>query len=224
MSGRYKEEDKQYGARERPTQTTRGARRPADDDIRNPREATRRAPGPPMMDVDRQPQHVAEGIDLREQNRLPQPPPQQPNTAIPRAGIDARHLVRPNTRDEDDEDEMFDNGRPSPFTGPPGPMPAQRIPGEIQQVQNMPQAMGPRRLDRDDYDDPPRGSERIDPSQPVLLGNAGRPHYNDYFLPGDGIDREVIQSEICRYLGNDATCKPGMNREVRPSSLTTEQS
>lgn len=41
-----------------------------------------------------------------------------------------------------------------------------------------------------------------------------RPNYNEYFLPGDGIDREVIQSEICRYLGQDATCKPGTHNDV----------
>jgi hypothetical protein len=32
--------------------------------------------------------------------------------------------------------------------------------------------------------------------------------YNEYFVPGGGIDREVIQHEICRYLGNDATVRP----------------
>ncbi|KAL1974670.1 hypothetical protein VTN31DRAFT_4874 [Thermomyces dupontii] len=32
---------------------------------------------------------------------------------------------------------------------------------------------------------------------------------NEYFIPGDGISREVIQADICRYLGNDALVKPG---------------
>ncbi|KAI9814528.1 MAG: hypothetical protein M1832_005708 [Thelocarpon impressellum] len=32
---------------------------------------------------------------------------------------------------------------------------------------------------------------------------------NRYFLPGDGIAREVIQADICRYLGNNALVKPG---------------
>jgi hypothetical protein len=32
---------------------------------------------------------------------------------------------------------------------------------------------------------------------------------NEYFVPGDGIMQEVIQAEICRYLGNDALVKPG---------------
>lgn len=30
-----------------------------------------------------------------------------------------------------------------------------------------------------------------------------------FFVPGDGIDREVISTDICRYLGNDATIRPG---------------
>ncbi|KAJ5108525.1 hypothetical protein N7456_005200 [Penicillium angulare] len=32
---------------------------------------------------------------------------------------------------------------------------------------------------------------------------------NEYFIPGDGISREVIQADICRYLGNDALVRPG---------------
>ncbi|MBE3044035.1 hypothetical protein IMZ48_15985 [Candidatus Bathyarchaeota archaeon] len=32
---------------------------------------------------------------------------------------------------------------------------------------------------------------------------------NEYFIPRDGIDREVITSDICRYLGNDALVRPG---------------
>ncbi|KAL2269399.1 hypothetical protein VTJ83DRAFT_1583 [Remersonia thermophila] len=35
------------------------------------------------------------------------------------------------------------------------------------------------------------------------------PRQNEYFVPRDGIDREVIQSDICRYLGNDALVRPG---------------
>jgi len=37
---------------------------------------------------------------------------------------------------------------------------------------------------------------------------------NEYFIPGDGIMREVIQADICRYLGNDALVRPG-NYQVR---------
>jgi D-serine deaminase-like pyridoxal phosphate-dependent protein len=42
---------------------------------------------------------------------------------------------------------------------------------------------------------------------------------NEYFVPKDGIDREVITADICRYLGNDALVRPG-NYEVSRCSLT----
>lgn len=32
---------------------------------------------------------------------------------------------------------------------------------------------------------------------------------NEYFVPKDGIDREVITADVCRYLGNDALVRPG---------------
>jgi hypothetical protein len=40
---------------------------------------------------------------------------------------------------------------------------------------------------------------------------------NEYFVPRDGIDREVITADICRYLGNDALVRPG-NYEVSQRS------
>ncbi len=52
---------------------------------------------------------------------------------------------------------------------------------------------------RDTYDDFGRG--------------AARPGYgmNEYFVDGTGIEREVIQHDICRYLGNDATVRKYTN-------------
>ncbi|KAK3321777.1 hypothetical protein B0H66DRAFT_531143 [Apodospora peruviana] len=38
---------------------------------------------------------------------------------------------------------------------------------------------------------------------------------NEYFVPRDGIDREVISSDICRYLGNDALVRPGTYENTR---------
>ncbi|KAL1998681.1 hypothetical protein VTN02DRAFT_5752 [Thermoascus thermophilus] len=47
----------------------------------------------------------------------------------------------------------------------------------------------------------------------------GRPErQNEYFIPGDGISREVIQADICRYLGNDALVRPGTHNG-RPGYL-----
>lgn len=37
----------------------------------------------------------------------------------------------------------------------------------------------------------------------------GLEHLNEYFIPGDGILREVIEADICRYLGLDALVRPG---------------
>lgn len=52
-------------------------------------------------------------------------------------------------------------------------------------------------------------------SRPIVVSvpEPGQPRstYSEYFLPGEGIEREVIQAEICRYLGQDATCRPGKN-------------
>ena len=39
--------------------------------------------------------------------------------------------------------------------------------------------------------------------------NAGIRSANEYFVPKDGIDREVITADICRYLGDDALVRPG---------------
>ncbi|KAK3905522.1 hypothetical protein C8A05DRAFT_41528 [Staphylotrichum tortipilum] len=44
-------------------------------------------------------------------------------------------------------------------------------------------------------------------SQPQMQPAPAR--QNEYFVPRDGIDREVISSDICRYLGRDALVRPG---------------
>ncbi|KAG6129298.1 hypothetical protein E4U22_008497 [Claviceps purpurea] len=42
------------------------------------------------------------------------------------------------------------------------------------------------------------------PTQAITTGRQ-----NEYFVDRDGIDREVISADICRYLGNDALVRPG---------------
>ena len=40
-----------------------------------------------------------------------------------------------------------------------------------------------------------------------------------WFIPGEGIERQVISADIQRYLGNDATVRPGVGtgeNQVRP--------
>ncbi|KAK4038687.1 hypothetical protein C8A01DRAFT_17276 [Parachaetomium inaequale] len=51
-----------------------------------------------------------------------------------------------------------------------------------------------------------RPSNRASQTQAIPPASARQ---NEYFVPRDGIDREVITSDICRYLGNDALVRPG---------------
>lgn len=53
-----------------------------------------------------------------------------------------------------------------------------------------------RRTVRDDP--PPRESKKA----------KGTSDLNNYFIKGEGIHREVLQKEICRFLGPEATSKP----------------
>ncbi|KAI1943551.1 hypothetical protein LOZ66_000134 [Ophidiomyces ophidiicola] len=46
------------------------------------------------------------------------------------------------------------------------------------------------------------------------MGHSER--QNEYFIEKDGISREVIQADICRYLGNDALVKPGVHQVCLP--------
>ncbi|KAH8594058.1 hypothetical protein B0O99DRAFT_688084 [Bisporella sp. PMI_857] len=39
-------------------------------------------------------------------------------------------------------------------------------------------------------------------------GQQERQFTREFFIPGEGIDRQVITADICRYLGNDARVKP----------------
>lgn len=39
---------------------------------------------------------------------------------------------------------------------------------------------------------------------------SGHAIVKEWFIPGDGIDRQVISSDIQRYLGSDATVRPGI--------------
>ena len=47
---------------------------------------------------------------------------------------------------------------------------------------------------------------------------------NEYFLPGEGIDREVITADICRYLGGDARVRPGIYEVPRIYSRKNDAS
>ena len=53
-------------------------------------------------------------------------------------------------------------------------------------------------------DERERERDRASRAQPQASART-----NEYFVPKDGIDREVITADICRYLGNDALVRPG---------------
>lgn len=40
--------------------------------------------------------------------------------------------------------------------------------------------------------------------------DAARGGLNDFFVDGEGIHREVMQREICKYLGPEAYSRPGV--------------
>ena len=66
-----------------------------------------------------------------------------------------------------------------------------------------------RELDRPDDKRRPDDRDRRDrdalPAQPTRGGGL-----NEFFVDGEGIHREVMQREICKYLGPEAYCRPGV--------------
>ncbi len=75
--------------------------------------------------------------------------------------------------------------------------------------------------DHNDRDEPPfkhMDELRDRHRSPIELHPERRPEplrLQDYFLVGEGISRQVIQSDICKYLGNDATVRPFVHPDVR---------
>lgn len=53
----------------------------------------------------------------------------------------------------------------------------------------------------------------------ATTGQSSQPRQNVYFVPRDGIDREVITADICRYLGKDALVRPGTNQDPQTSQI-----
>ena len=54
--------------------------------------------------------------------------------------------------------------------------------------------------DRDEYPNKRQPVREAAPSTRVKL--------DEFFLDGEGIDRQVLQSSICRFLGAEATSRP----------------
>lgn len=58
------------------------------------------------------------------------------------------------------------------------------------------------------------------PGRPAQPAPPAVPRQNEYFVPRDGIDREVITADICRYLGNDALVRPGTYENTQGYFIT----
>ena len=50
-----------------------------------------------------------------------------------------------------------------------------------------------------------------DPRSPPVDSTSRQ---NEYFLPGEDINREVITADICKYLGRDALVRPYIHQDV----------
>jgi hypothetical protein len=70
-----------------------------------------------------------------------------------------------------------------------------------------------RELTRETRTAPPVVTGRESRSRPEEISPRQGPT-NDYFLPGDGISRDVITADICRYLGPDALVRPYQHPDV----------
>ena len=59
-----------------------------------------------------------------------------------------------------------------------------------------------------DRDRLPRGENR-DRREPARDRNREPSGLNEFFVDGEGIHRDVMQREICKYLGPEAYSRPG---------------
>ena len=63
--------------------------------------------------------------------------------------------------------------------------------------------------DRDNYPRKvPRDTRDVYPQEPSREPTRPRRELQEWFLDGDGISRQVLQEDICKYLGPEATSKP----------------
>lgn len=78
------------------------------------------------------------------------------------------------------------------------------------------------RIDREEprpSRDDPRAA-RDDPRGARDDGRGPRiPGLGEYFLPGDGIDRQVLQVELCKFLGSEAIARPHEHNVRQPYRL-----
>lgn len=206
---RYVDEDYPRGTRRerdgRDVRETREVRERERERDREPREVIRDNPrNPRITAMEVEPPRMANRIIEREREPELLRNDQQriANSGVPRQQQDPRairNVINPRELRDRDDDMMYDAPRQAQYANLREDRdPARRTPYD------------------NEFDDIPA------PVRPTIIDPAGgrargdvKPKYNEYFLPGDGIDREVIQSELCRYLGQDATMKTGEHHDVR---------
>ena len=57
--------------------------------------------------------------------------------------------------------------------------------------------------------------------EPARPNRGGGDALNDFFIEGEGIHREVLQREICKYLGPEAYSRPGSYNVRHSLSIST---
>ncbi|KIW75879.1 hypothetical protein Z517_10624 [Fonsecaea pedrosoi CBS 271.37] len=189
---RRRERDRERDPRERVEPTAR-ERRIIDD--HHPERRERDTPMSDVMDI---------GIDRRMEAR--------PDPRMERMDI-ARDPTRANTARSIDpiRSERTVDSR---SVEPPERMYTDPATGISTMYRQVPQSRYPRE-DRD-YLDPVPPSRRI-PMDATMRDEPSRPQLqlSEFWCPGEGIEREVIQHEICKFLGQDATCRPGVDNRGR---------
>ena len=124
-------------------------------------------------------------------------------------GVETRARGEPELYKDPRTGQIFDARTNQPYRETARPQQRGGYDDPMDQMEDdLPPARNDRR-NREFVDAPPRGGYAED-----HYDEPRGSKYNDYFVPGTGIDREVIQLEVCRYLGNDATVRPFTNKDV----------
>ncbi|RVX68333.1 hypothetical protein B0A52_07336 [Exophiala mesophila] len=198
MSSRYPPDDPDYRRRtDRPESSVRSRDHNREDREREQTRNSRRPEEVRMIDVE---DRIDTWTEPRMNTRVEsiRPEPRLPNYVPPPR--DSRPL----------EPRMMENRNHDPD---PGLFYQDPLTGEYHQYRSVPSRPGyPPESQFVDA----RTRPRVPMDAPMPMEREpSRPQYEEHFCPGDGIEREVIQLNICKYLGQDATCRPGRDKNGR---------
>ncbi len=65
----------------------------------------------------------------------------------------------------------------------------------------------------------PNTNDQFQPTQGGRPVRTTESRFNEYFVPREGIDEDVIRADICRYLGNDAQVRQGTYENPQTGQL-----